>query len=131
MHTEFIITKNGPILIEVNPRLGGAMIGKMISCAYKFNFYEAILQLTLGKNPTIPDKPNKAATEYYLYPNVKGTITNVSDIARTCPGAISITQHIKKNHYMGPPTNYRSKAIASILTEGNSTTHSITNALQP
>ncbi|UQZ36124.1 hypothetical protein C2I18_22895 [Paenibacillus sp. PK3_47] len=78
IHTELILSKQGPIIVEVNPRLGGGYIGTLISESYEIDIYLQIINLALGKEPIIPDIPQKAASFYILFPDKAGEITDLS-----------------------------------------------------
>ncbi|MEU9014124.1 ATP-grasp domain-containing protein [Streptomyces sp. NPDC048479] len=56
-HTEFIITDDGYEIVEINPRLGGGMIGELICDAYETNIYEAFFDMALGRRPALLDAP--------------------------------------------------------------------------
>ncbi len=56
-HTEFIVTDDGYEVVEINPRLGGGMIGHLICDAYDINVYEAFLDMAVGLRPALLDTP--------------------------------------------------------------------------
>lgn len=63
-HIEYILTKNGPILVEINPRLGGGMIEPMISESFNDDIYIPLMDIALGKEPRIPSTPVKATSTF-------------------------------------------------------------------
>ncbi|WP_406503720.1 ATP-grasp domain-containing protein [Streptomyces sp. NBC_00212] len=56
-HTEFIMTDTGFELVEINPRLGGALIGEEISRALDINVYAAFVDLVRRRRPALMDLP--------------------------------------------------------------------------
>ena len=44
-HTEFILTPPGPELVEINPRLGGVLIGESLCRAHDHNIYRAAVDM--------------------------------------------------------------------------------------
>jgi biotin carboxylase len=48
-HTEIILTENGPFLVEVNPRLVGAKIPRLLNLALDRSVHNDLINLHLGK----------------------------------------------------------------------------------
>jgi len=48
-HVEFIFTLDGPLLVEVNPRIAGGTIPDLIRTATDVNLFEVLLDIHLGK----------------------------------------------------------------------------------
>lgn len=57
-HIEFILTADGPQVVEVNPRMGGIGLGRMLSLAVRDNVFKIAVALSLGLTPpvTLPSK---------------------------------------------------------------------------
>ncbi|AKJ14884.1 hypothetical protein ABB07_33960 [Streptomyces incarnatus] len=56
-HTEFILTDDGFEIVEINPRLGGGMVGGLINGAYDMNLCHAFIDMALGQRPALLDAP--------------------------------------------------------------------------
>lgn len=56
-HVEFILTGDGPQLVEINPRLGGIHVGESICTAYGINVYAAMAEIALGRRPGVLSDP--------------------------------------------------------------------------
>ncbi|WP_197357331.1 ATP-grasp domain-containing protein, partial [Streptomyces clavuligerus] len=56
-HVEFVLTAEGPELVEINRRIGGALIGEALCRALRVNVYEALVDITLGRRPALLDAP--------------------------------------------------------------------------
>ena len=52
-HTEIVLTENGPLLVEVNPRLVGAKIPKLLNLALGRSVHNDVIDLHLGE--PLPD----------------------------------------------------------------------------
>ncbi|MEU9606454.1 ATP-grasp domain-containing protein [Streptomyces sp. NPDC048057] len=62
-HVEFVLTVHGPELVEVNRRIGGALIGEALCRSYGNAVYEALVDITLGVRPALLDAPATAGRE--------------------------------------------------------------------
>ncbi|MEU0378689.1 ATP-grasp domain-containing protein [Streptomyces cyaneofuscatus] len=56
-HVEFILTAEGPELVEVNRRIGGALVGEVLCRTLGTNVYAAMMEEALGRRPTLLDAP--------------------------------------------------------------------------
>ncbi|GAA2238830.1 ATP-grasp domain-containing protein [Streptomyces amakusaensis] len=54
-HVEFVLTAEGPELVEINRRIGGALIGEALCRSLRVNVYEALIDVTLGRRPALLD----------------------------------------------------------------------------
>ncbi len=69
-HTEFILTDDGFEVVEINPRLGGGLVGEEISQTMGVNLYETFVDLALRRRPALMDAPltpRHAAAHARLY----------------------------------------------------------------
>jgi biotin carboxylase len=103
-HIEMAMTVDGPQLIEVNPRIGGALVGESMCRSLGVNVYSGLVDLALGRRPRLLDEPlarRGPATAFVLaYPDQAGELVAVH-------GLDEIT------HYPGRPTWYPTKAIGT------------------
>ena len=53
-HTELMLTADGPRLIEVNGRMVGAKIARLVNYALDWSFHSALIDVHLGHSPEIP-----------------------------------------------------------------------------
>jgi biotin carboxylase len=84
-HTEFIMTRDGPEVVEINPRLGGALVGESISQAFGLNVYDAFVEMALGRRPALMDaelRPRKGLAQILVYPRRVGTLEAVDGTER-------------------------------------------------
>ncbi|MEE1800760.1 ATP-grasp domain-containing protein [Streptomyces sp. JV176] len=77
-HVEFVLTAEGPELVEINRRIGGALVGEALCRAFGTNVYDAVIDTALGRRPALLDAPSPTgpATGFVLiYPHRRGTLT--------------------------------------------------------
>ncbi|MEU5998848.1 ATP-grasp domain-containing protein [Streptomyces sp. NPDC047197] len=77
-HVEFVLTTDGPELVEINRRIGGALVGEALCRALRTNVYDAMVSVALGLRPALLDAPAATgpATGFVLvYPDRPGTLT--------------------------------------------------------
>ncbi|MFC8126241.1 ATP-grasp domain-containing protein [Streptomyces sp. NPDC057302] len=77
-HVEFVLTTEGPELVEINRRIGGALVGEALCRALRTNVYDAMVAVALGLRPALLDAPAATgpATAFVLvYPDRPGTLT--------------------------------------------------------
>ncbi|MDX3179692.1 ATP-grasp domain-containing protein [Streptomyces sp. ME02-7008A-1] len=91
-HVEFVLSATGPEVVEVNPRIGGALVGEGMCRALGYNVYEAMIESALGRRPRLMDAdlPGGPAVAFVLsYPDAPGVLTGVSGLDRLAglPGA--------------------------------------------
>ncbi|QGV82036.1 ATP-grasp domain-containing protein [Streptomyces ficellus] len=91
-HVEFALTTAGPEVVEVNPRIGGALVGEGMCRALGVNVYTAMVECALGRRPALMDArlPGGPAVAFVLgYPREPGTFTGVEGLDRLAdmPGA--------------------------------------------
>ncbi|MGW6267531.1 ATP-grasp domain-containing protein [Streptomyces sp. NPDC055060] len=82
-HVEFVLTADGPELVEINRRIGGALVGEALCRALRTNVYDAMVAVALGLRPALLDAPTATgpATGFVLvYPDRPGTLTGWSGL---------------------------------------------------
>ncbi|MBH1937699.1 ATP-grasp domain-containing protein [Streptomyces sp. AV19] len=84
-HVEFALTTAGPEVVEINPRIGGALVGEGLCRALGVNVYEAMVEAALGVRPGLMDAefPGGPASAFVLgYPRRPGVFTGVDGLDR-------------------------------------------------
>lgn len=71
-HTEFILTAQGPVVVEINPRMGGGGMGYIISESFNKNVYEAYIDVILNEPPFINAKMLQGGAAIFLYATTPG-----------------------------------------------------------
>ncbi|MCY0931523.1 ATP-grasp domain-containing protein [Streptomyces sp. H27-H1] len=73
-HVELRLTDTGPRIIEVNQRIGGDLIGRLVQLATGIDLPRAAADLALGIAPDLTPNLQQAAAVRLLYPEVSGTV---------------------------------------------------------
>ncbi|MFF8554832.1 ATP-grasp domain-containing protein [Streptomyces sp. NPDC015501] len=78
-HVEFILTADGPELVEINRRIGGALVGEVLCRTLRTNVYTAMVDEALGRRPALLDAPLDAEGPAYgfvlVYAERPGVLT--------------------------------------------------------
>ncbi|MFG2894574.1 ATP-grasp domain-containing protein [Streptomyces sp. NPDC048248] len=81
-HVEFVLTTEGPELVEINRRIGGALVGEALCRSLGTNVYDAMVDTALGRRPALLDaldatdsRPGPATGFVLIYPDHPGTLT--------------------------------------------------------
>ncbi|MFC6091706.1 argininosuccinate lyase [Saccharothrix lopnurensis] len=84
-HTEFVLTADGPEVVEINARIGGALVGEALCRALGTNAYDAMVQVALGQRPDLLDGATGGGTAtgfVALYPREAGVLEGWSGLGR-------------------------------------------------
>lgn len=111
-HVEIKMTADGPRLVEVNARMGGAQIGRIIHEATGLDLLGAVLQLHAGLRPDLGSHRSRAAASRYLTAADEGVLRAIDgvDLAQRLPGVLTI------DLYAQPGTQVRrARSNADIL----------------
>ncbi len=103
-HTELMITDDGPRLIEINPRLVGAKIARLVGYALDASVHKDLIALHVGE--TVPPRTagaNGYAVTRWLVANEEGAFDHV-DLPNSDDPRIRCVEILKKpGDYVGPP----------------------------
>lgn len=75
-HCEFVLTKNGPRLIEIGARFGGYRPLMYTQC-YNIKLFQVEVDLALGKIPQIEPKNGSHMAVYEVFPHNTGIVTEI------------------------------------------------------
>ncbi|MDT7728819.1 MAG: hypothetical protein QOI21_5395 [Actinomycetota bacterium] len=84
-HTEFVLTADGPEVVEINARIGGALVGEALCRSLGTNVYDAMISVALGKSPALLDDPLPGGTGVafvLVYADRVGTLSGWSGLDR-------------------------------------------------
>lgn len=84
-HLEFALTREGPEVVEINPRIGGALVAEGMCRALGYDVYRAMVETALDRRPELIDAelPGGPAVAFVLaYPDRPGTLTGVDGLER-------------------------------------------------
>ncbi|MFB6991364.1 acetyl-CoA carboxylase biotin carboxylase subunit family protein [Streptomyces sp. NPDC056178] len=74
-HVEMRLTSTGPRIVEVNGRIGGDLIGKLVLLAAGIDLPRAAADIATGIEPDLTPTRQQAAAISILYPQTSGTVT--------------------------------------------------------
>ena len=81
-HFELRLSTDGPIILEVNPRMGGSRIKDNIETIYNISYEDILINQTIGKelkfikNPDTPDFLSMSV----IYPTTKGYLKSIDGL---------------------------------------------------
>ena len=73
-HVEMRLTTSGPRIIEVNSRIGGDLIGKLVHLATGLNLPRIAADIACGNAPSLTSTTHHTAAIKILYPPANGTL---------------------------------------------------------
>jgi len=106
-HVEIRLSRDGkPVLIEVNPRVGGADIKRSLQQATGRSFEQIVLELALGQDPFRHFKTVKKAPWHGMacfFTDKSGVVSATGSHGQlaSLPGIISITENVAPGDYVG------------------------------
>ena len=119
-HTEIIITKNGPKIVEIGARLGGDCINShLVPLSTGVDMVEACIRIALGEVPNINKTLNKGSAIRYIGQH-KGLIVDISGIenAKRIPGVKEVFLNYQKGDQVDNIKNSSSR-IGFVISQGS------------
>ncbi|MET0960472.1 MAG: ATP-grasp domain-containing protein [Psychrobacillus psychrotolerans] len=129
LHLEIRLSKNGWKLIEINPRISGGAMNKMIQAAYGFSLVEETLKIFVGEQPNLTPKHKQHVFTKYIISNQKGILEKVTGKGRASksPGVVEVYIKPKKGTLIVPPLSMGHR-YAYVIATGSSLVEAKTNA---
>lgn len=121
LHLEIRLSENGWKLIEINPRISGGAMNKMIQAAFGFSLVEETLKLFLGESPDLLPKHKTYVFTKYVIVTTKGILEKVTGRGRAkrFPGVVEVYVKPRKGTLLTPPTSMGHR-YAYVIATGNS-----------
>ncbi|WP_369202843.1 ATP-grasp domain-containing protein [Streptomyces sp. PU-14G] len=132
-HTEFIMTRQGFEVVEINPRLAGALVGEAIGHSFDCNVYRAFIDLALRRRPGLLDAPltcGRGAAQVLVYAPEPGTyreITGTEELGEH-PGVPVLYPVLTPGTHVRSVTD-QDGCVAMLLATGASAHLALQNAL--
>ncbi|MFE6372860.1 pyridoxal-phosphate dependent enzyme [Streptomyces sp. NPDC057833] len=106
-HTEVRLTADGPVIIEINPRLAGGMIPELVHLATGTQLLDQQVRVAAGLPPEPPREPVRHAGIHFLLADRPGKLAALSgaDQARTIAGVDRVVVTARPGAEVGPPRN--------------------------
>ncbi|WP_391119344.1 ATP-grasp domain-containing protein [Psychrobacillus sp. L3] len=129
LHLEIRLSENGWKLIEINPRISGGAMNKMIQAAFGFSLVQETLKLFLGERPEISPRHKKYVFTKYVIVAKKGILAKVTGKTRAkkLPGVIEVYVKPKKGTTLIPPLSMGHR-YAYVIAVGSSLEEAKTRA---
>jgi S-sulfo-L-cysteine synthase (3-phospho-L-serine-dependent) len=91
-HTELRLTAAGPVVVEVNPRLAGGMIPRLVEEATGIDLIALLVARVAGQRPVPVPSRARAASIRFLVAAAAGRLAGVSGVAeaRRVPGVVEV-----------------------------------------
>lgn len=120
-HTEIIVTKEGPKIVEIGARLGGDCItSHLVPLSTGVDMVKATIEIALGDNPNIDQKLNKCSAIRF-FDQKNGRIKNIQGVneAKNIQGVqeINFTKNIGDEI---TNINNSTDRIGYVISQGNS-----------
>lgn len=123
-HVEIRLTGAGPRVIEVNPRLAGGMIPRLVSEALGIDVIEHLIMSVVNRPRPLRPSCDAAASIRFLVVGERGRITKVSGVsaARSLPHVVDVRVTGRPGSDVRPPTSFSDRlgyviAAAGTVTE--------------
>ncbi|ESW76174.1 hypothetical protein X772_32250 [Mesorhizobium sp. LSJC280B00] len=91
-------TERGPVVIEVNPRLGGAPVPLLVQLAYGVDLVTEHIGLVIGDEWNSRRSQSQTAAARFLIPELDGTLDWISDDSQ----AATVSGVAEVKFYVGP-----------------------------
>ncbi len=119
--TEFIITDDGPKLVEIGPRLAGDYLAShMVPYSTGVSMIDGIIKIAFGEAPDVVPKFSKGSCVRYFMEPVTGEITEISGIdeAMAVKGIKDVIM-LKKVGDMAVPLRGSSDRIGFVISQAD------------
>jgi biotin carboxylase len=132
-HTEFIVTTTGFEIVEINTRLGGALIGESINRSLGINVHSAFIDLALGRRPAVMDGSGevlRGSAQIAIYAPTAGVFDGI-DGATTLldhPGAPELFTLRERGDVIISTSDQRG-LVAVVFTDGDTSELAMHNAV--
>ncbi|MEH7481086.1 ATP-grasp domain-containing protein [Neobacillus drentensis] len=104
-HLEMRLVNGVWKLIEINPRISGGAMNRIIEVGYGINLVEETIQLMLGNEPCLTKKHSKYVYAHYLTVDSKGKLMKVTGKERVSqyPGVEEVYIKPRQGQIVRPP----------------------------
>jgi biotin carboxylase len=104
-HLEMRLVNGVWKLIEVNPRISGGAMNRIIEIGYGINLVEETIQLMLGNEPCLTKKHRKYVYAHYLTVDSRGQLIKVTgkELSSQYPGVEEVYIKPRQGQILRPP----------------------------
>lgn len=128
-HLEIRIIQDQCKLVEINPRISGGAMNRMIEIAYGINLVEETLKISLGFTPNLTKKWERPVFTQYVTTSTSGILEKVTGKKRASrlSGVQEVYVKPKKGKLLSPPISMGQR-YAYIIATGDSSEQAKENA---
>jgi biotin carboxylase len=121
-HVEVKVTAEGPKLVEVNARMPGGQITRLIHEATGVNLPQEVIGLHTGRQAHLAATRQRGASSRCLTSPHHGVVTAVhgADLARAVPGVVDVTVYVSPGDGVRPAVS-NLDTTGHVVTVGDST----------
>ncbi len=129
-HLEIRYVNGNWKLIEINPRISGGAMNRMIEEAYGINLVKETLKLYLGFEPNVKRKWERNIYTHYITIGSYGNLIKVTGRNKTAeqPGVVDVYIKPRKGAQMTPPVSMGHR-YGYVMATGNTSLEAKTNAM--
>ncbi|WP_046176009.1 ATP-grasp domain-containing protein [Domibacillus indicus] len=119
-HLELRKTENGWKLIEINPRISGGAMNKMIEAAFGYSLVEETLKMLTGEAPCLEKKKSRFVFTQHVIVGQKGILERVTgkNRASKSPGVEEVYVKPRRGTLLIPPLSMGHR-YAYVIAAGN------------
>ncbi|APH05122.1 ATP-grasp domain-containing protein [Bacillus weihaiensis] len=130
-HFELRLSHGEWKLIEINPRISGGAMNKMIHYATGINLVKEILKVSLGERPTLEKTKNHFIYTHYLTVERRGQLLKIvgKDKASQHSGVREVLLKPRKGSILTPPKSMGDR-YGYVIASGHSSEEAKKNAIQ-
>lgn len=109
LHVEFLVSEDGPVIVDFNARLPGSLITPMLQALFDERYYDLVLASSRGTIVPVPSGPSRHGAIRKVFPNRGGTLTALTglDLAAATPGVREVTGVVSTGITVTLPRDYR------------------------
>ena len=124
VNTELRLARQGPVVIEVNPRMSGSVVPDLIQLASGIDLVAEAIKVATGGHPRLVRQYARSAAVRYLVADREGVLGEITglDEARQVPGIVEIVLSAKAGHPVqrhGDTRDHLGYLVAASLTPGS------------
>ena len=129
-HLELRYVRDTWKLIELNPRISGGAMNRMVEEAYGINLMEETLKLFIGKEINLKRRHENSIYTHYITVNAYGTLLKVTGKNRAMKheGVREVYVKPRKGTFMTPPISMGSR-YGYVIASGDTASEAKRNAL--
>jgi biotin carboxylase len=119
-HLELRLTADGWKLIEINPRISGGAMNKMIQAAYGYSLVEETIKMLAGEEPSLERRTSHYIFTQYVILEQRGILEKITGKRRAMaiPGVVEVFLKIKSGTYVTPPLSMGHR-YAYVIAQGD------------